>query len=74
MSCEGAINIYDKGSGKLLMTVTCHLLQECLASKIWGTNGQPGTGIEATAANLAQLPQDKINASFNSRCEDRKTA
>lgn len=72
MSCEGAINIYDKRTGKLLMSVTCVSLQECLAQKIWGKDGQSGAGIGSTAATLAQLPEDKINASFNSKCEERE--
>ncbi len=54
------------------MSVTCVSLQECLAQKIWGKDGQSGAGIGSTAATLAQLPEDKINASFNSKCEERE--
>ena len=73
MSCEGKISIYDK-EGKHLSTIDCPGPEGCLRKKIWGEPGVKGLGLDGTASKISGIPVDKLQAAFNSKCQQNQSS
>jgi hypothetical protein len=71
--CEGRIEVFDRLTHKNLGSFTCTGASQCLRRMIWGEKGKVvGLGITCTASVLSGLPEDRIMASFNSKCVTSK--